>query len=546
MKRFSVLLAVLAGSFLFPAAAEPDNGKFLPTVEFIVPNHVYFELGGGLNFPMTFFNQGRIAMTGIGGNGYIGAGYNWSGWLFGLEYFHDQWGQGKGSYALMQNFKNNIAIFRLRRVLSQNSIHWLPSWLEIVPGAGIGVNFITTDYYPSKRAKEDDRMNSVSLFDKGANCLFYGASLELAFFLGTDMMIPFAGVDYDAFYDTSIGGGFAGFSRIYLGVRTYPLGIITDVQRHRAAKKRREEAAKEALLAAEEQKKRDEQLAEEEKRRRAEEEERLAKEEALRSQEERAKLAATWEKPAATLTASPDTDFTPDNDGIGDSVRITPGAERLELEPEHWEIEIRDPQNHGFRHWSGTGSLPESVIWDGRSDDGELTFSRNVYTVHLTVVPAEKDRQRTGMDSLTATTAIQTGILMQVIIPEKQWKIIVNTIHFDADKATFNSIPREQQEENRETLDSIARQIKLHGSVSVLIEGYANNVTNTQREDREELIPLSNERAKAIQGLLMERGLPEEMLTATGKGGANPIAAWEDRQNWWKNRRVEFIVTKNE
>jgi outer membrane protein OmpA-like peptidoglycan-associated protein len=44
--------------------------------------------------------------------------------------------------------------------------------------------------------------------------------------------------------------------------------------------------------------------------------------------------------------------------------------------------------------------------------------------------------------------------------------------------------------------------------------------------------------------LLIQRGIDSSILESEGLGGANPIAAWEDRANWWKNRRVEFIVTK--
>ena len=46
--------------------------------------------------------------------------------------------------------------------------------------------------------------------------------------------------------------------------------------------------------------------------------------------------------------------------------------------------------------------------------------------------------------------------------------------------------------------------------------------------------------------LLIKRGIEPSILDSEGLGGSNPIAAWEDRQNWWKNRRVEFIVTKIE
>ena len=545
-----------------------DNGKFLPTREFIQPNHVFFEAGGGLSLPLEFFNQGNIAMTGRGGHFFAGAGYNWSGWMFGLEFTHDQWGQGTGTYALMQNFKNNIVEFKLRRMLSQESFSWLPSWLSFVPGLGAGVNFMTTDYYPSKRAKDEGRMNSVRLFDEGANCFFYDASLEFTFFLGTDMFIPFAGIDYNAFYDTSIGGGFAGFSRVYLGLRTYPLGIVNDVQRVRKQRKERLaalEAARESgdgagdagLAEGKEDEAQDSSLilaADAGSQAGAAGRDSGSRDSAAgqagtsRSEagSQAAALPAPREKASALISATPQTDFTPDEDGIADTATIRPGTDKLKFAPESWRIDISDPQGNPFKSWSGKGKLPESVKWDGRSDSGEVVFSRNRYTATLTVIPDARDRERITEEKLTARTTITTGILFQVIIPDKQWKIITNTIHFDADRATFDRIPLAQQEENRETLDSIARQIKQHGQVTVVIEGYANNVTNTEREDREELIPLSTMRAAAILEMLAERGLERSMLSAEGKGGANPLAQWEDRKNWWKNRRVEFIVTRKE
>ena len=215
------LVCVLLSASVF---AEPDNGKFLPSAEILVPNHVFLEAGGGLNFPVNFFNQGTIAMTSYGGNFVAGAGYNFSGWLNSITVTRDMWGQGKGDYALMENFKNNIVEFRLRKIISKKSIKWFPKHLEVIPGIGIGVNFITTDYYPSVRAKEEGRMNSVVLGAPGANCLFYRAGVELALNGITDLFIPFIGGDYNAFYDTSIGGGFAA------GLRLLPLRQIPPPQ----------------------------------------------------------------------------------------------------------------------------------------------------------------------------------------------------------------------------------------------------------------------------------------------------------------------------
>ncbi len=494
-KKFAAM-HLLGALLCFSVFAEPDNGKFLPDIEPLLPNHVFLEAGGGLNFPVVFFNQGRIAMTSYGGDVLAGAGYNFSGWLTSVSYTHDMWGQGKGDYALMENFHNNIVELRIRKIISKKNIKWFPKMLEMIPGFGLGVNFITTDYYSSVRAKEEGRMNQVLLGDEGANCFFYRAGLEFAINGITDLFIPFVGADYNAFYDTSIGGGFAGFARIYAGVRTYPFGVINDIKRIK--------------------------------------------------EERYEKMIAEWPEATATITAENKNDFTPDDDGINDLLVMNLRTEYLEEDPESWVVSIYDQKDNEIKRIEGKGRVPSHVDWDGSTETGDLVFSRSEYTARLTVIPSERDRNRLGLEELKSEDKFKTGILFQVVIPEKQWRIIVNTIYFDPDRATFDKISEEQRQENFETLDSITKQIFEHGEVEVLVEGYANNVSNTERENVQELIPLSKLRAQTIKNILVSNGLKEEILSSEGRGGLNPIAKWEDRENWWKNRRVEFIVTRKE
>ncbi len=520
----------VAALLCLPLFAEPDNGKFLPDAELLVPNHVLFDFGGGMNFPLEFFNQGTIPMTSYGGNFFVSVGYNWSGWLLSLKYTHDMWGEGQGAYALMENFRTNIFELTFRKIISKKAVSWFPSWIEVIPWAGVGVNFITTDYYPSVRAKEEGRLNSVSFGQPGANCLFYNGGLELALRSGTDTFIPYIGADYNAFYDVSIGGGFAGYPKIYAGIRFYPLGMVNDVQE--AVKARKAKAAASRVNASESA---------------STVEPAPAPSPEPESKEEDEILPGSV-KGNLTLSVTPAKDFTPDEDGVNDTAFFIPKAENFAEgeNVESWTIKVLDQKGNQVIKWDGKDKLPAKIEWDGKSENGEIVFSRNEYTIEISVRPLEKDRIRTGKEEFTAKTKITTGILFQVIIPDKKWKIVVNTIHFDPDKETFDKIPEVQRRENYETVESIARQIKEHGHVHVVVEGYANNVTNTERENVQELIPLSRLRARTIMEMLIQNGLDEDLLAFEGKGGLNPIAEWKDRDNWWKNRRVEFVVTKDD
>ena len=48
----------------------------------------------------------------------------------------------------------------------------------------------------------------------------------------------------------------------------------------------------------------------------------------------------------------------------------------------------------------------------------------------------------------------------------------------------------------------------------------------------------------AIKTYLTKKGVSASALTTDGKGGTQPVANPKDKDNNWKNRRVEFILQK--
>lgn len=250
-------------------------------------------------------------------------------------------------------------------------------------------------------------------------------------------------------------------------------------------------------------------------------------------------------KGSVAVSVTPKKGFTPDGNGVNDEIKITQKAKDIKKTPESWKVEVIDKNNETLKTWEGTGNLPATLTWDGQTISGEKLFSSENYQVKTTVVPEKSEQDSLGKNEINGTATFKTGVLMEEIIPEKQWKIVVNTIYFDANAATFNELSKEQAAENKETLDSIAKQVlELSKDIQIEVQGYANNVSNTEEENEKELLPLSKDRADVIKKELAKRGLKENNLTSVGFGGANPIAAWEDQAHWWKNRRVEFIVTK--
>ena len=313
------------------------------------------------------------------------------------------------------------------------------------------------------------------------------------------------------------------------------------IQEEVAARVRAEEAEK-ARIAEENRK-------QEEAKKAAEAEEQRKREEETKqkiAEEKRKAEVASWPEAHAELAIKGGLNFTPDGDGHNDTISFAPSIDYVEEKLDGWELKVLDPQGNLFRTIKGTGDLPKKIEWDGKSDTGETVLSKNTYTAVLSVTPSAKDRARLGKSRIETSEKITTGLLLQVIVPGKEWKMVVNSINFVPNEALdAEKLTQEQIEWNSQTLDEIAQQIKEHpGASVVIVDGYANNISGTEKENREELIPLSQMRADAIVEELVKRGVSRSLLQATGMGGANPLAAQNDRANWYKNRRVEFRIKK--
>ncbi len=118
-----------------------------------------------------------------------------------------------------------------------------------------------------------------------------------------------------------------------------------------------------------------------------------------------------------------------------------------------------------------------------------------------------------------------------------------NILFFSKNGAVFSGLSRKQIAQNERTIDEAVALIKEHPGCHVLIEGYANNISGTEKEDRTACMPLSLWRAEYIKKELIKRGIKAEQIETVGRGGADPLAGRKDRDNWWKNRRVEFVIT---
>ena len=101
-----------------------------------------------------------------------------------------------------------------------------------------------------------------------------------------------------------------------------------------------------------------------------------------------------------------------------------------------------------------------------------------------------------------------------------------------------------------EALSRVVLTLNTYSEYRLRLEGHANPTSHPDdavgrlHEQIDELQPLSEMRAKAVAEQLFALGIEQNRIELSGCGGESPLAAWEDNDNWWRNRRVEFFLVK--
>jgi len=196
-----------------------------------------------------------------------------------------------------------------------------------------------------------------------------------------------------------------------------------------------------------------------------------------------------------------------------------------------------------FYEESGTGTPPKSWQWNGKSTrpSGEMVQSATDYQFTLAV-----------NDVFNNKGTYEGTISVDVLVRREgnDLRIIVPSIVFPPNASDFSLLSDEDRRANTRVLRLIANSLNKYPDYKITVEGHSNpttapNTTARTNEENRELKPLSEQRAKAVVDFLVaNNNIPRARLTFVGIGGLKTVAEYNDDEENWKNRRVEFILHK--
>jgi hypothetical protein len=220
--------------------------------------------------------------------------------------------------------------------------------------------------------------------------------------------------------------------------------------------------------------------------------------------------------------------FTPDNDGVDDDLTIAISASDSSL-IENWSAIIRDAGGTAFASYSGEGKPSSAIIWEGRSDSGELVVGGTNYTVDF----------RIG-DVLGNEAQARRTITIGLLILRREDTLRI-TLASQPPSASSSEAPAEDLASlglSSDLLQHLADLLNRYAAYSIRIEGHAGRHVGAQRRE------LSLRWAEEAKTMLANMGVDSARMTVIGLGDARPLYPAADDENSWKNTRIEIVLTK--
>lgn len=217
--------------------------------------------------------------------------------------------------------------------------------------------------------------------------------------------------------------------------------------------------------------------------------------------------------------------FSPDGDRENDILKLFPRAKDY-TGIKSWSISIYAASGDLFKKFSGSGAVPEEVLWDGLGDRLDIVESAADYTAVLEAADMAGNRGASDPDTI--------AVDVLVLVTERGLKIRISNIEFP-----FGS--DEIKYRGKQILDRVAQILQKYENYDVLIEGHTDDIGKEEYN-----LELSERRAKSVNDYLIGRGIRVDRLKFVGMGETVPLYPNDSDENRRRNRRVEFMLIKQE
>lgn len=153
-----------------------------------------------------------------------------------------------------------------------------------------------------------------------------------------------------------------------------------------------------------------------------------------------------------------------------------------------------------------------------------------------TVNEAISDKQPLKADAVQeASASVKEGEVRDSLEPipgAKELKPALEQIYFAFDSYTLS-------QEARDTLGKNASVMKYDPALNVRIEGHCD-----ERGSDEYNLALGEKRARAALECLTALGIPRARIETISYGEEKPVTSAHEEPAWSRNRRDEFVITK--
>ncbi len=144
---------------------------------------------------------------------------------------------------------------------------------------------------------------------------------------------------------------------------------------------------------------------------------------------------------------------------------------------------------------------------------------------------ADAERARKAAEALRAQLLDQLNRVLETRDTPRGLVVTMADVLFDTGKFDLRPTARER-------LARLSGIVAAHPGLNLQVEGHTDSTGSDELNQK-----LSEQRAEATRGFLIEQGLDELTITAQGFGETTPIADNNSAEGRQKNRRVEIIVS---